>query len=191
VRHLVCHACEAGEPAAGTSSELRMIAMETHLLARRLVKSVKHDLERRLEAYGVPFGALAYRVMGLLNGETLTLAELSRALRVGAATLVPVIDTLEAKGFVIRGRDPKGRRRTPLTITSAGRDVLAQVPHVDEADSLVRGVVALGLERSSQLVSTLRDLVAEVSGDEKTVSELAARLLQAELRQERQPSSER
>jgi DNA-binding MarR family transcriptional regulator len=104
------------------------------------------------------------------------LAELSRTLGIGAAGLVPVVDTLEAKGFVNRGRDPEDRRRTPLTITEAGRNVLAQVPAVDEEDSLVRGLAALGTDRSRQLLDLLRELMINVSGDKAAVSELAARL---------------
>jgi DNA-binding MarR family transcriptional regulator len=165
-----------GEQEAGSASELRVAAMETYVLARLLVKSAKRDLERRLELCGVAVGALAYRVMRLLDGETSTLAELSRVLGIGAAALVPVVDALEAKGFVKRGRDPKDRRRTPLTLTPAGREVLAQVPAVDEDDSLVKGLGALGVEGSRQLLNLLRELVTNVLGDDAAVSELAARL---------------
>lgn len=165
-----------GGEAATSASELRVAAMETYVLARLLVKSAKRDLERRLELCGVAVGALAYRVMRLLDRETSTLAELSRTLGIGATALVPVIDALEAKGFVNRGRDPNDRRRTPLSLTPAGREVLAQVPAVDEDDSLVRGLGALGVERSRQLLNLLRELVTDVLGDDAAVSELAARL---------------
>jgi len=110
--------------AANPAGELQMAAMETHALARTLLKSGKRDLERRLEACGVGVGPLGYRVMRLLDEQTSTIAELSRMLRSGAAGLVPVIDTLEAKGLVDRGRDPKDRRRTPLTLTPAGERCL-------------------------------------------------------------------
>lgn len=160
----------------GPASDLQVAAAETHALARMLVKSAKRDLERRLEAHGVAVGALAYRVMRLLVGGTSTLAELSRTLGIGAAGLVPVVDTLEAKGFVNRGRDPDDRRRTPLNITEAGRNVLAQVPAIDQEDSLVRGLAALGMDRSHQLLDLLRELMISVSGDKAAVSELAARL---------------
>ena len=75
-----------------------------------------------------------------------------------------------------RGRDPKDRRRTPLSVTAAGRGVLAQVPVVDEDDSIGRGLAALGIAGSRELLNLLRDLVANVSGDEAAVSELTARL---------------
>jgi DNA-binding MarR family transcriptional regulator len=167
-----------GQP-AGSATELRAAAVETWVLARRLVKSAKRDLAHRLEAHGVAVGALAYRVMRLLAGGTSTLAELSRTLGIGATALVPVIDGLEEKGFVNRGRDPKDRRRTPLSLTPAGTDVLALVPAVDEEDSLVQGLAALGPAKSRQLLELLGELVKEVSGDETAVSELAARLAAA------------
>jgi DNA-binding MarR family transcriptional regulator len=172
----VAHIKEGGEQALGSADELRMAAVETHALARMLVKSAKRDLERRLEAHGVTVPALGYRVMRLLDGATFTLAELSRTLGIGATGLLPVIDTLEMKGFVSRGRDPKDRRRTPLSVTAAGRGVLAQVPVVDEDDSIVRGLAALGIVGSRELLNLLRDLVANVSGDEAAVPELTARL---------------
>jgi DNA-binding MarR family transcriptional regulator len=146
-----------------SAQELQATAGEIEALTRLLLKSVKQDLERRLGAHDIPVSGLAYRMMRLLHSESPTLAEVSRSLAISPSALVPVVDTLEKRGYLIRGRDPNDRRRTPLTITEAGEGVLASVPAIDAGDSLVRGLETLGAEKRENLLTLLGELVAQVS----------------------------
>jgi DNA-binding MarR family transcriptional regulator len=129
------------------------------------MKAARRDLEHRLEFCGVDVGPLGFRVIRMLNEQTMTSAELSRRLRSGATGLVPVIDALEAKGLVQRGRDPRDRRRTPLTLTASGKEVLARVASVDSHDSLGQALNALGPDKTQDFLSLLRQLVANLTDD--------------------------
>lgn len=152
---------------ADADSELRHAALELHALARILLKMARRDLEQHLEAHGAGIGALAYRVVRLLHShEPRTISELSQQLGVSPPTLVAIVDGLEKKGIVERGRDARDRRRTPLTVTAFGRKMIAQIPLVDEEDRLVQGLASLGINKRRELLNLLRELTVAMSGNE-------------------------
>jgi DNA-binding MarR family transcriptional regulator len=103
-------------------------------------------------------------VLGHLRRESTTLSDLSRKLSLAPATLVPVVDALEMKGLVERGRDLSDRRRVPLYLTTAGEATLERLPLVDGDDSLVRSITAMGSARASQLFDLLHELAKRMSG---------------------------
>jgi DNA-binding MarR family transcriptional regulator len=88
------------------------------------------------------------------------------------ATLVPVVDALEDKGLVKRGKDAKDRRRTPLTITETGTAVLDRVPLVDENDVIVNALKELGDQKVQRLLTLLRELATQVSKDKNKVAKV-------------------
>jgi DNA-binding MarR family transcriptional regulator len=87
-------------------------------------------------------------------------AELATLCGLLPAQLVPVLDALQAKGFVERRRDERDRRRSIVRITDEGRDVLARA---DEAaaeveQGLLGDVVEELRERLARTVdAALRD----------------------------------
>jgi DNA-binding MarR family transcriptional regulator len=147
--------------------ELHSVALELHILAGILVKIGKRDLEQRLDSCGACIGPLPFGILRLLSYKERTISEIGRRMMITPATLVPVIDTLERGGLVRRGLDPRDRRRTPLSITAQGTDLLSRVPMVDRNDSLIRGLEAVGTEKSGQLLALLRDLVEHMYEDER------------------------
>lgn len=163
-------------PEEAAPRDLQLVADEMTILARMLSKHAKQDLEQRLETHGISMSGLGYRVMRKLRRESLTLGELSRLFGINAASLLPVIDELEGKRYIVRGDDPNDRRRSPLVVTDAAKSVLALVPSVDAQDSLVKALDNLGDGKSEQLLELMRGLVADVSGDPAKVKGIAARL---------------
>ena len=77
------------------------------------------------------------------------------------ATLLPAVDTLETKGMLQRGQDPKDRRRTPLAITAQGMAVLERVPQVGENDRFLNALKGLGDQKVEQLISLLREVALQ------------------------------
>lgn len=59
--------------------------------------------------------------------------ELARLLGKAPGVIVAEVDRLEAAGFVQRNRDPQDRRRSRVTLTDTGRDVLARADEVADA----------------------------------------------------------
>ena len=104
-----------------TTEETNALAVQIRVLAAVVNKMAMRDLEQRLEARQAGVSGLQYAVLGRLRRESVTLSDLSRRLSLAPATLVPVVDALELKGLVERGRDPLDRRRVPLYLTRGGR----------------------------------------------------------------------
>jgi DNA-binding MarR family transcriptional regulator len=142
--------------------ELYPVAIELHILAGMLVKLGKRDLEQRLDSLGLCIGSLPFGILRLLEHQEHTISELGRHMMITPATLVPVVDVLEREGLARRGQDPRDRRRTPLSITKQGTELLSRVPLVDRNDALIGSLEAMGPEKSEQLLALLRDLVARM-----------------------------
>ena len=149
------------------------IALQIRALAGFINKLSRSDLEGRLEAHGLAVGALPFSVMQLLARRYQTISELSRAMRLSPATLVPAVDALERKGLVKRGQDLHDRRRTPISLTELGKDMLLMVPMVDEKDALVGSLEGMGQEKGEQLLALLGELANGMAG-ENVAGEVAA-----------------
>src|SRR5262245_58437933 len=108
--------------------ELFATALEIRILTKTLASIASRSLEQRLQQHGAPISALQHGVMRLLCLHPYTSSELSRRMHLDPATLVPVVDALERRGYIQRSKDPADRRRCPLVLTQAGADLLAHVP---------------------------------------------------------------
>jgi DNA-binding MarR family transcriptional regulator len=98
-----------------------------------LVVKVAYELERRgaerLGALGLD--GRDYSLLAVLSHDDAgSQAQLATLCGLLPAQLVPVLDALQAQGYVERRRDERDRRRSIVRITDAGRAVLAQA---DEA----------------------------------------------------------
>lgn len=151
-----------------TTEETNALAVQIRVLAAIVNKMAMRDLEQRLEARQAGVSGLQYAVLGHLKRESTTLSDLSRKLSLAPATLVPVVDALEMKGLVERGRDPLDRRRVPLYLTAGGEATLDRLPLVDGDDSLVRSITAMGSVRACQLFDLLHELAKRMSGGQLT-----------------------
>lgn len=148
------------------TEETNALAVQIRVLAAIVNKLAMRDLEQRLEARQAGVSGLQYVVLGHLRRESTTLSDLSRKLSLAPATLVPVVDALETKGMVERGRDPLDRRRVPLYLTVGGEATLDRLPLVDADDSMVCSINAMGSARACQLLGLLHELARRMSGGE-------------------------
>lgn len=156
-----------------SDDEFHRRALEIRILINILAKMTKQELEKRLEAYSVDVGALPFSAMRLLSYQDSTISELSRKMMLKPATLVPVIDALERRGLVKRGQDPRDRRRTPVSLTEQGAEMLARVPAVDTNDAVLISLRKMGIDKGDQLLALLRELATDIS-EEGVVEEIAA-----------------
>lgn len=124
-----------------------------------LLRFFNQSLEDRLRQHDSGINALQYGVLRMLQAEVLTISEVSQRLGVDQSTLVRSVDSLEAKGLVRRGRDPRDRRRNPLSITADGQQLLDAVPLVAADDSSLQALQALGDESLEALKTLLMQLV--------------------------------
>jgi len=156
------------------NEELYATAVELRILGGIVMKLVRRDVEQHLEACGAEIGSLQHGVLRLLSQQHFTIAELSRKMMLEAASLVPVIESLEKGALVKRGQDPRDRRRTPLTLTEQGAELLARIPSASPDSLLVKSLHQMGDAKSEQLLQRLRELVTLLTEDENIVREISA-----------------
>lgn len=159
--------------ATGLDDEFSSRAEELRALIMLVGKAIMRDLDRRLEASGAGVSGPQFGVMRLLCQESATISELSSRMMLTPATLVPVVDALERKGFVQRGTDPRDRRRVPLLLTDAGAQAVARVAGVSDTDSLTQALIGLGAEKAQQLQMLLRELVNHLAADDALLDRAA------------------
>ena len=80
-----------------------------------------------------PHHARALRVVG--HHDRIRPGELATHLRVAPRSVTDVVDALEERGLVERGRDPADRRATVITLTSAGRRLVDEIGEARRADA--------------------------------------------------------
>lgn len=129
-------------------------------LCGMVMKTARQELMQHLSEAGSDLSPHQFLALLSINKLTLTLGELSRAMGLDPSTLAPTVEVLVRKGLVQRDRDPQDRRRTPLSLTQAGCDLLAQVTRQDEQGPLISGLDVLGDEKARQLIALLEELVA-------------------------------
>lgn len=156
-----------------SASELYRIALEIRILTAIIAKEARQDVEQRLKGYGAEMTALQYRVLRHLEQQRATIKELSQALMVDPATLVPVVRTLVRQGFICRNHDPHDHRRIPLELTETSQEHLRRIPFVHEDDIIVTYLRQLPEHERSVFLNHLRNLVMTIHGHDQAVRRIA------------------
>ncbi len=118
----------AENPDGGHGQPPTLLAITTFLLSK-----VGHLARRRLAERLTEYGLKLWHVAALASLADLgpdSQRALGERLGIDPSDLVGVVDDLEFAGRVVRRRDPADRRRYVVTITPAGRDILAEVGRV-------------------------------------------------------------
>jgi DNA-binding MarR family transcriptional regulator len=152
------------------NEEIYTIAVDIRILSLMITKLARQETEQRLEQVGIDLKAVQYWALRLMGTYELTLANLSRKMRLDPSSLVPVVDTLERKGLIRRDQDPRDRRRTPLKLTPAGADLLAQVSLLESESALVKSLSRLEAQQRQQLLDLLSQFVMHLSDDEELIA---------------------
>ncbi len=152
-----------------TTAEL---AAEIRILISIIAKLNLRAMEQRLNETLPGMSVLQYGLLRRLADEPCTLSELSNHMLLTPSTLVPAVDKLEREGYLVRGKDPSDRRRTPLIVTEAGRRALHMLPGIQNDDAFTRSIEALGPAQTERLRALLHALLLGVAGDQALVETL-------------------
>jgi len=120
----------------------RGVAERPALLLVKLADDLMARAEDPLAALGL--SGRQYTVLAILSADAPpSQLELAGMCGLLPAQIVSVIDELQRRGFVARQRSETDRRRSIVTLTEAGREIL------DKADALGRELIA-GLDRAGR-----------------------------------------
>ena len=98
---------------------------------------VFQDFRNRLGATGITPAHLGILLV-VSENKHISQTSLSKAMRMDRSSLVGVIDKLEAKGWLKRGKPTTDRRRNELYITSAGTKMLQEIwPNVQAHEEAI------------------------------------------------------
>jgi len=78
---------------------------------------------------GLPFSRI--RILSRLAREPLSVKQIAAAATIDAPAATVAVNDLEKRGLVIRQTDPSNRRSKTVSITPAGRDLLAIIDAVE------------------------------------------------------------
>lgn len=99
------------------------------------------------------------------EGIGVTVAGVSEAVQLSAATVSRIIERLTLSGLVARERNAEDRRKVCLTLTKPGRARLVELP-TPLQETFVRRLSELTLDERKQLLASLRCLVELMNAGE-------------------------
>jgi DNA-binding MarR family transcriptional regulator len=94
---------------------------------RKLIRAVYLDSQKISKQFGLT-GQQSLVLRLLLNGGSMSSADLSRLMYVTPSNITGIIDRLEKKGLVERMRKEEDRRVALITLTEAGKAMSATIP---------------------------------------------------------------
>jgi DNA-binding MarR family transcriptional regulator len=107
-----------------------------------------------VERTGLPFSRI--RILRRLARAPMTVKQIAEAATVDAPAATVAVNDLESRGLVVRRTDPGNRRCKLVSLTDAGREVVAIVKAVD--DPAPASLAAL----SERDLTTLRAIIEKV-----------------------------
>jgi len=113
---------------------------ETVQSLRRIVKAIEDYSQQVSSEFGVT-GPQLWALKTILKQGALPLGQLSKKMYLHPSTVTGVVDRLESKGYVARGRDATDRRIVTVSLTAAGRALVRKAP------SPVQGKMIYGLRK--------------------------------------------
>jgi DNA-binding MarR family transcriptional regulator len=101
----------------------------------RAITSLVHDnrdgwKRAVVEQAGLPFSRI--RILKRLSRQSMTVKQLAHAATMDAPATTVAVNDLEDRGLVVRETDPTNRRCKVVSLTDAGRDVVAKIDAVED-----------------------------------------------------------
>lgn len=109
-----------------------------------------------IDQTGLPFSRI--RILKRLAREPLTVKQLAYAATVDAPAATVAVNDLEERGLVVRAIDPANRRCKLVSLTDAGRALLARIERIE--DPAPESLAALGAGDLEALQVILRRITS-------------------------------
>ncbi|OBK74944.1 MarR family winged helix-turn-helix transcriptional regulator [Mycobacterium sp. 1274761.0] len=83
-----------------------------------------------IERTGLPFSRI--RILSRLARQPMTVKQIAQAATIDAPAATVAVNDLEERGLVVRETDPTNRRCKVVSLTDAGRDMVATIDATDD-----------------------------------------------------------
>ena len=136
---------------------------------RRLFQAVNEYSKKAERETGLT-GPQLWAIKVIAKSAPIKVSELARRMYLHPATVVGIVDRLEARGLVSRTRSQEDRRVVEIDLTDKGKDIVSQSPEV------AQGLLVKGLEtlKDGELLrtSTALEQLVRILGAEKVPAKL-------------------
>jgi DNA-binding MarR family transcriptional regulator len=107
-----------------------------------------------VEHSGLPFSRI--RVLRRLARGSMTVKQVASAATMDAPAATVAVNDLEGRGLVVRTPDPANRRCKMVSLTDAGRDVVAKIDAIDDpAPEILSGLDGAELKQLRTILTKL------------------------------------
>ena len=110
-------------------------------------------------------GPQLWAIKILADATTLRVSDLARHMYLRPATVVGILDRLEAKGLVTRTRSKEDRRVVDLHLTAMGQELAAKAPEVAQA-LLLKGLEKLPDEQFHHVEEGMKQMVRMLGAEQ-------------------------
>jgi DNA-binding MarR family transcriptional regulator len=141
---------------------------ETVQSLRRIVKTLEDYSQQVSGEFGIT-GPQLWALKTISEHDVLPLGQLSKKMYLHPSTVTGVVDRLESKGYVARGRDATDRRIVTVSLTAAGRALVKKAPSPVQG-KMIDGLRKLKRDELHVIHESLRKLAEIVEAENVKVT---------------------
>ena len=113
-----------------------------------------------VEQTGLPFSRI--RILKRLGRQPMTVKQVAHAATIDAPAATVAVNDLEERGLVARETDPTNRRCKVVSLTDAGRDMVAKIDAIDDpAPDVIAALSDAELKQLHAILARLPSLSAD------------------------------
>ncbi|WP_159084817.1 MarR family winged helix-turn-helix transcriptional regulator [Dongshaea marina] len=132
-------------------------------LLRRIIRSIDQHSRQLTMRYGLTIPQMLV-IKEICHNQGLTLSEISRAINLSPATVKPIIDKLESRGYVVRERSCQDRRKLMLVATDKSLQFFEESPSLMQ-ENFVEEFSKLQDWEASMILSTLQRVASMMDAE--------------------------
>jgi DNA-binding MarR family transcriptional regulator len=130
---------------------------ETMQSLRRIFKAINDYSQEVYDGFGIT-GPQLWALKTISQDGTLPLGELSKKMYLHPSTMSGVVDRLENKGYVTRGRGDRDRRVVNVSLTHSGASLVKKAPSPAQG-RMVHGLRTLSEDELTTIHGSVQKLV--------------------------------
>ena len=131
---------------------------------RRVFQAINEYSKNAEKVTGLT-GPQLWAIKLLASAASIRVSELARQMFLHPATVVGILDRLEAKNLVTRTRSKEDRRAVEVELTDSGKEVVAKAPAVAQV-MLVKGLEDLSDEQFYCVEEGMRQMVRMLGAEQ-------------------------